>query len=206
MPPLTMSDELVRDNVAQELERLEAEAHRAMHAKHWRFLGPSKVLAMSPFERAKSWQPLSRSAAANATRCSKPSPFCASFVARIAPRLRSGEPTYARCSSPRGPGSCAWGTPRSLRRHNSSCFEPSCSLRLARGGKQTNNLTRVGMEQTTSPGLATNNLTRVGVRHKSWWRRHGASPASGRNRCNPLPVWRVLSVLACPIRVASCQA
>jgi REP element-mobilizing transposase RayT len=58
MPEMTMSDTLVRDNVAQELQRLETDAHQAVRDKGWRFLGPQKVLAMSPFDRATSWEPL----------------------------------------------------------------------------------------------------------------------------------------------------
>jgi putative transposase len=56
MPELTMSDALVRDNVAQELERLEAEAHDVMQDKGRSFLGPERVLAVSPFDRATSWE------------------------------------------------------------------------------------------------------------------------------------------------------
>jgi putative transposase len=58
MPPLTMSDALVRDAVSHELAGLEIEAHEAMMAKGWRFQGPQLVLAQSPFERATSPEPI----------------------------------------------------------------------------------------------------------------------------------------------------
>jgi REP-associated tyrosine transposase len=58
MPELSISDALARDAVAQELERLEIDAHRAAVDRGARFLGPSEVLAVSPYDRAKSWEPL----------------------------------------------------------------------------------------------------------------------------------------------------
>ena len=58
MPALAMADALVRTNVERELARIETEAHRAMQAEGRRFLGPEKVLAMSPYDRATSYEPL----------------------------------------------------------------------------------------------------------------------------------------------------
>lgn len=58
MPPLSMSDALVRDAVALELAHLETESHLTMQATRGRFLGPDMVLASSPFDRATSWEPL----------------------------------------------------------------------------------------------------------------------------------------------------
>jgi hypothetical protein len=58
MPPLTLTDATVRDAVSQELERIEKEAHDALLAKGAHVLGPQKVLAMSPYDRATSWEAL----------------------------------------------------------------------------------------------------------------------------------------------------
>ena len=58
MPPLTLTDATVRDAVSQELERIETEAHDALLAKGGQVLGPQKVLAMSPYDRATSWEAL----------------------------------------------------------------------------------------------------------------------------------------------------
>jgi hypothetical protein len=58
MPPLTLSDATVRDAVSDELERIELEAHATLQAKGGSFLGPQKVLAMSPYDRATSWEAL----------------------------------------------------------------------------------------------------------------------------------------------------
>jgi REP-associated tyrosine transposase len=54
LPPVNMSDELLRDNVAQELERIETQAHDAAKTQCARFMGREQVLAISPFERATS--------------------------------------------------------------------------------------------------------------------------------------------------------
>jgi hypothetical protein len=58
MPALRMSHALARTAIAQEVERLEADAHRAVQAKGWRFLGRDRISSLSPFDRAKSWEPL----------------------------------------------------------------------------------------------------------------------------------------------------
>ena len=58
MPKLSMSDAQVREGVAQELAQLEAEARDQANAHAQRFLGADRVLAMSPYERATSWEPL----------------------------------------------------------------------------------------------------------------------------------------------------
>src|SRR5262249_43351221 len=48
----------LRDILAAELVRFETEAQNEMAAKGWRFLGPQRVLAASPYDRATSWEPL----------------------------------------------------------------------------------------------------------------------------------------------------
>jgi putative transposase len=58
MPTTTMNDAQLRELVTVELGRLEAEAQQEMARKGWRFLGPQRVLAASPYDRAKSWEPL----------------------------------------------------------------------------------------------------------------------------------------------------
>jgi hypothetical protein len=44
--------------VQLELDMLQAQAHQDMRAKGWRFAGPERVLAASPYSRATSWEPL----------------------------------------------------------------------------------------------------------------------------------------------------
>jgi putative transposase len=58
MPSVAFTDALLRENVAMEVAQLEAEVHRLMDAKGWRFLGAAKVLAASPYDRATSWEPI----------------------------------------------------------------------------------------------------------------------------------------------------
>jgi hypothetical protein len=58
IPGLSMSPALVRENVGTEIARLETEAHTTMQASGWRFLGPEKIASLSPFDRAKSWEPI----------------------------------------------------------------------------------------------------------------------------------------------------
>ena len=58
MPGVAFTDALLRENVAIEVAQLEAQAHRLMQAKGWKFLGAAKVLAASPYDRATSWEPL----------------------------------------------------------------------------------------------------------------------------------------------------
>jgi hypothetical protein len=53
-----MPDALVREEVERELAHLEIEAHANAKAIGARFLGPQKVLAMSPYDRATSREPL----------------------------------------------------------------------------------------------------------------------------------------------------
>jgi hypothetical protein len=57
-PPVEMSQGLLRDAVRAELDALEVQAHEDMRAKGWRFFGPQRVLAASPYDRATSWEPL----------------------------------------------------------------------------------------------------------------------------------------------------
>lgn len=59
MPPrLRMSDEQVRDAVAAELKGLEAAARAEVCSKGWTVVGPERIRKLSPFQRAKSWEPL----------------------------------------------------------------------------------------------------------------------------------------------------
>jgi REP element-mobilizing transposase RayT len=58
MPELRMSHAQLGERVSRELARLETDAHREVQAKGWRFLGAQKIAALSPFDRAKSWEPL----------------------------------------------------------------------------------------------------------------------------------------------------
>jgi hypothetical protein len=58
MPPLAISDALIREGVSQELAHLENEAHASARATRARFLGAEKVLAMSPYDRATSSEAL----------------------------------------------------------------------------------------------------------------------------------------------------
>lgn len=53
-----MSHTLMREEVARELAGLETDAHLAVQAKGWRFLGPEKITSLFPFDRATSWEPL----------------------------------------------------------------------------------------------------------------------------------------------------
>lgn len=57
-PPLATTEALLHELVARELEILEADAHHSLRSKGSRVLGAQKVLAMSPFQRATSWEPL----------------------------------------------------------------------------------------------------------------------------------------------------
>jgi putative transposase len=59
MPPnLERTDAEVRELVADEVKRLEAQAQVDIKAKRWKVLGPKVVQRLSPYERAKSWEPL----------------------------------------------------------------------------------------------------------------------------------------------------
>ena len=59
MPPgLRMPDDDVRAAVASELKQLEAAAQHDVHSKGWIVLGCKRLRALSPFQRAKSWEPL----------------------------------------------------------------------------------------------------------------------------------------------------
>ena len=57
-PPTRMADAQLRTAVRAELDALEIQAQDQMRAKGWRFLGPERVLAASPYDRATSWGPL----------------------------------------------------------------------------------------------------------------------------------------------------
>jgi hypothetical protein len=58
IPPLTIPESIVREQVTAELERLETEARAAVLAHGWRVFGRSRVSNLSPFQRARSWEPL----------------------------------------------------------------------------------------------------------------------------------------------------
>jgi REP element-mobilizing transposase RayT len=58
MPRTPWAQQEVQRRVAQELMRLESEAHCRIRAKGLRVLGRSGVLRGSPYERSTSWEPL----------------------------------------------------------------------------------------------------------------------------------------------------
>lgn len=58
LPPVQMSEAQLRQEVEAELEAREALAHQEMQADGRRFLGPDRVLAASPYDRATSREPL----------------------------------------------------------------------------------------------------------------------------------------------------
>jgi hypothetical protein len=55
---LGLSAEQVRRTVEHELRDLEAQGLATVRAKGWRFLGADRVRTASPYDRAKSWEPL----------------------------------------------------------------------------------------------------------------------------------------------------
>jgi REP element-mobilizing transposase RayT len=55
---LGMSDAQVRDAVARELQELERSARAEVRSKQWSVLGAKRVLQASPYDRARSWEPL----------------------------------------------------------------------------------------------------------------------------------------------------
>ena len=55
---LRMADDDVRAAVASELQQLEAAAQNEVRSKGWIALGAERLRALSPFQRAKSWEPL----------------------------------------------------------------------------------------------------------------------------------------------------
>ena len=57
-PRLRMTGDEVRSAVAFELAQLEAVACDEVRAKGWAVLGAEKLRKLSPFQRAKSWEPL----------------------------------------------------------------------------------------------------------------------------------------------------
>jgi len=58
LPPVNMNINQVRLVVAAELARAEDAARALVHAKGWRFLGHDRLRRLSPYDRAKSWEPL----------------------------------------------------------------------------------------------------------------------------------------------------
>jgi hypothetical protein len=58
MPALDISDDDARAAVATELSALEKEARAQVRAKGWRCLERAGLALLSPFERARSWEPL----------------------------------------------------------------------------------------------------------------------------------------------------
>lgn len=57
-PSLHYSAAETRDIVAAEVTHLEAQAKTAIETKRWKVYGRDTVRAMSPYERARSWEPL----------------------------------------------------------------------------------------------------------------------------------------------------
>lgn len=58
LPLRRVTEEQVRIAVAAELERLETKATAEIRAKGWTVVGARQLLRISPFKRAKSWEPL----------------------------------------------------------------------------------------------------------------------------------------------------
>lgn len=58
MPDMPMRDADARDTVAAEVERLELAAHEAMREKRWKYLDAKRVAQLSPYDRAKSVEPV----------------------------------------------------------------------------------------------------------------------------------------------------
>ena len=58
MPALDISDDAARQAVAAELHALELVARARVRERGWRFLERSRLALLSPFERAKSFEPL----------------------------------------------------------------------------------------------------------------------------------------------------
>jgi hypothetical protein len=59
MPPkLDVGDAEAREMVAAEVTRLEERAQLDVETKGWKVFGREAVLSMSPYKRAKSWEPL----------------------------------------------------------------------------------------------------------------------------------------------------
>jgi putative transposase len=58
LPPLRKSPNQIRSDVELELRRLESEACEEVRAKGWLVQGAHALRAISPFKRAKSWEPL----------------------------------------------------------------------------------------------------------------------------------------------------
>src|SRR5690606_33337709 len=58
IPRLGISRAQFEKRVAAELERLESVAHEEITAKKWRVPGAERIKRLSPFQRAKSWEPL----------------------------------------------------------------------------------------------------------------------------------------------------
>lgn len=57
-PRLGISRDQLEKRVMAELERLEIVAHEKSTARKWRVLGAERIKRLSPFQRAKSWEPL----------------------------------------------------------------------------------------------------------------------------------------------------
>jgi putative transposase len=53
-----MTEQQARNAVATELNRLESEAHASVQANGWVVVGARQLQRLSPFKRAKSWEPL----------------------------------------------------------------------------------------------------------------------------------------------------
>jgi REP element-mobilizing transposase RayT len=58
MPRLRVSHATARALVNAEVKRLERRARETLRFKGWRVLGKARISALSPYDRAKSWEPL----------------------------------------------------------------------------------------------------------------------------------------------------
>jgi hypothetical protein len=58
MPKTYLSDDELRSRVREELDQLQALAQERVRARGWRVLGRIGVLEASPYQQAKSWEPI----------------------------------------------------------------------------------------------------------------------------------------------------
>ena len=58
MPRLDINDPTARSVVIDEVVRLEAAAQATLRTKRWKVLGRERVTQLSPYQRARSWEPL----------------------------------------------------------------------------------------------------------------------------------------------------
>ena len=58
VPSVGVGFDALREQIAVELARLEADAHSAVAQRGGRFMKPKQIMKLSPYERATSWEPL----------------------------------------------------------------------------------------------------------------------------------------------------